>query len=49
MTKRIYLYPGLGEGEPHYLDRLGTIKDIAETGITLTEGMTVGFSDRRWK
>ncbi len=43
MTKRIYLYPGLGEGEPHYLDRLGTVKDLAEAGMTLTEGMRVGF------
>jgi hypothetical protein len=43
MNKRIYLYPGLGEGEPHYLDRLGTIKDMAESGIILTEGMRVGF------
>jgi len=43
MKKRIYLYPGLGEGEPHYLDRLGTIKDLAETGLTLTEGSQVGF------
>ncbi len=43
MKQRIYLYPGLGEGQPHYLDRLGTIKDLAETGLTLTEGLQVGF------
>lgn len=43
MSKRIYLYPGLGEGEPHYLDRLGTIKDLAESGMALTDGMRVGF------
>ncbi len=43
MSKRIYLYPGLGEGEPHYLDLVGTIKDLAESGLTLTEGMKVDF------
>jgi hypothetical protein len=43
MIKRIYLYPGLGDGEPHFLDRVGTIRDLAESGLTLTEGMKVGF------
>ncbi len=42
MTKRICLYPGLGEGEPHYLDQLA-IGDLAETAMTLTEGMKVDF------
>jgi hypothetical protein len=43
MSNRIYLYPEPGEGEPHYLDRVGTIRDLAELGLTLTEGMTVPF------
>ena len=43
MKDRIYLYPGTGEGEPHYLDRLGTIEDLASTGKILEEGMTVQF------
>lgn len=43
MSKRLYLYPGHGEGTPHYLDRLGTIKDLAESGMTLIEGLRLGF------
>lgn len=43
MGQRLYLYPGRGEGEPHYLDRVGTMEDLAKSGMTLSEGMKVGF------
>jgi hypothetical protein len=29
--------------EPQYLDRLGAIKDLAEAGMMLAEGMKIGF------
>lgn len=35
----------MGEGQPHYLDRLGTVEDIARSGLTLHEGMIVIFYD----
>ena len=44
-TDRIYLYPGMGEGSRHYLETMGTIRDLAETGLVLQEGKTVGFYD----
>ena len=44
-TKRIYLYPGLAEGERYYLDRMGSVRDPAETALVLTEGMSVSFYD----
>jgi len=43
MSKRLYLYPGHGEGKPHYFDRLGTIEDLAELGMTVVEGIRLGF------
>jgi hypothetical protein len=43
MKNRLYLYPGRGKGEAHYLDRVGTVKDFAESGMTLTGGTEVGF------
>ncbi len=43
--KRIYLYPGYGEGGRHYLETAGTISDLAEAGITLAENMQLGFYD----
>lgn len=45
MKDRIYLYPGLGEGERHYLAALGTRNDIEEQCLQLTEGLLVGFHD----
>ena len=45
MTDRIYLYPGMGEGARHYLETMGTIRDLAETGIVLAEGKIVHFYD----
>jgi hypothetical protein len=45
MIKRIYLYPGQGEGQPHYLDSVGTIQDLVDWGITLSEGLRMGFYD----
>jgi hypothetical protein len=45
MKTRIFLHPGMGEGEPHYLDRTGTLEDLARSGLTLHEGMTVTFYD----
>lgn len=45
MEKRIYLYPGMGEGARHYLETMGTIRDLAETGLVLEEGKTMGFYD----
>lgn len=45
ISTRIYLYPGLGEGAPHYLDRVGTVEDLLESGIVLSEGLQVGFYD----
>jgi hypothetical protein len=45
MEKRIYLYPGMGEGARHYLETIGTVRDLAETGLVLKEGMIVGFYD----
>ncbi|WP_031497552.1 hypothetical protein [Bryobacter aggregatus] len=45
MTNRIYLYPGLGEGEPHYLESVGTVRDIERTGLKLVEGKRVAFYD----
>ena len=44
-VKRIYMYPGLGEGERHYLNLVGTVRDLAETGLVLREGLTVTFYD----
>jgi hypothetical protein len=44
-TDRIYLYPGMGEGSRHYLETMGTIRDLAETGLVLQEGKSVGFYD----
>jgi hypothetical protein len=43
--KRIYLYPGYGEGGRHYLETSGTISDLAEAGITLAENMRLSFYD----
>jgi hypothetical protein len=43
--KRIYLYPGYGEGGRHYLETAGTLSDLAETGIVLAEGKQLGFYD----
>jgi hypothetical protein len=45
METRIYLYPGMGRGERHYLDRAGTLADLAQSGLALEEGMTVTFFD----
>jgi hypothetical protein len=45
ITDRIYLYPGMGEGSRHYLETVGTIQDLAKTGLVLQEGKTVGFYD----
>lgn len=45
MSTRIFLHPGLGEGEPHYLDRVGTIEDLAHSGVTLHEGLVLTFYD----
>jgi hypothetical protein len=44
-TDRIYLYPGMGKGSRHYLVTMGTIQDLAETGLVLQEGKTVSFYD----
>ena len=44
-TDRIYLYPGMGEGSRHYLETMGTIRDLAETGLVLQEGKIVSFYD----
>jgi hypothetical protein len=35
----------MGEGARHYLETIGTIRDIAETGLVLAEGKIVGFYD----
>jgi hypothetical protein len=43
--KRIYLYPGYGEGGRHYLETAGTISDLAEAGLVLAEGMQLSFYD----
>jgi hypothetical protein len=43
--KRIYLYPGYGEGGRHYLETAGTMNDLVESGITLAENMQLGFYD----
>jgi hypothetical protein len=45
MTTRIFLHPGMGEGEPHYLDSSGTVEEIRASGITLREGLTLTFYD----
>jgi hypothetical protein len=45
IEKRIYLYPGMGEGARHYLETTGTIRDLAESGLILEEGKIVGFYD----
>ena len=43
--ERVHLYPGAGAGERHYLDKLETIRDIAEKGLVFRDGKTVGFFD----
>lgn len=35
----------MGEGQPHYLDRIGTVEDIAHSGMVLREGLIVTFYD----
>lgn len=45
MRTKIFLHPGMGEGEPHYLDSIGTIEDVRISGITLREGMLLTFYD----
>ena len=35
----------MGEGQPHYLDRIGTVDDMARSGLVLNEGMIVTFYD----
>jgi hypothetical protein len=45
MKARIFLHPGMGEGEPHYLDRVGTMDDLARSRLVLTEGMILTFYD----
>lgn len=45
MRPHIFLHPGMGPGEPHYLDHLGTLEDIARSGIALKEGMVLTFYD----
>jgi len=45
MKPRVFLHPGMGEGQPHYLDRVGTVDDIARSGLALHEGMILTFYD----
>src|SRR5262249_43146564 len=43
MSKRIFLYPYAGPGGRNYLKQIGTIQEIAATGIKLEEGALLSF------
>ncbi len=45
LSNRILLYPDCPTGR-NYLKQLGTLRDIAQAGLELREGMVVSFYDQ---